>query len=432
MPSTRPVTDEQAIDKGDRTTLVDYYRHVRDETERLASPLSEEDQVVQSMTEASPAKWHRAHMTWFFETMILLPHDPEYSPYDEKYAYLFNSYYESLGERHARHERGLLTRPSASAISGYRAHVDEAMSRFIRTAPPEIWQVCHPLLQLGINHEQQHQELLLMDILHAFSRNRLHPAYQKVRPAPSTTAPPLKWKTYPKGTYEMGHGGKGFAFDNEKPCHPIMTPSFSLASRPVTNWEWKEFMDDEGYERPELWLSDGWSTIQKEDWRHPLYWEKGEDLWRTMSLSGRQPLDPNAPVCHVSYYEADAYARWKGKRLPTEFEWEIAAKEVPTTGNFLNDGFLRPLPGRGYEGDHPQNLFGDVWEWTQSSYSPYPGFKPETGSVGEYNGKFMLNQMVLRGGSCVTPQEHIRKTYRNFFYPHMRWQFAGVRLAEDA
>ncbi len=429
--STWPLTKAQATNDYDRDTLDNYYSFVRNETERLSGPLSDEDQVVQSMPDASPTKWHRAHVTWFFETMILLPNDSSYSPFNEKYAYLYNSYYESLGARQPRAERGLLTRPSTSDISDYREYVDVAMSKFIRNANDEIWQDCRHLTELGINHEQQHQELILMDILHAFSHNDLYPAYQKHSPIESKSLSPLTWKNYEEGTYEIGHVGEGFSFDNEGPHHKIMIPSFFLASRPVINSEWKKVIEKGGYERPELWLSDGWSTVKDRHWTSPLYWKKIEDKWMMMSLSGLHPLDMDSPVCNISYYEADAYARWANKRLPTEFEWEIAAKNASISGNFLCSGLLRPVPGEEDETELPQKLFGDVWEWTQSSYSAYPGFRPEAGAVGEYNGKFMLNQMVLRGGACITPMEHMRVTYRNFFYPHMRWQFAGMRLADD-
>ena len=431
MSSTWPLTKAQATNECDRDTLDSYYSYVRNETERLSSPLSAEDQVIQSMPDASPTKWHRAHVTWFFETMILSPNDSSYSRFNEKYAYLYNSYYESLGDRQPRAERGLLTRPSISDISDYREYVDVAMSKFIRNSNEEVWQASQPLIELGINHEQQHQELILMDILHAFSRNELYPAYQKYIPTASKNALPVTWENYEAGAYEIGHTGKDFSFDNEGPQHQIMIPSFSLASRPVINSEWKQFIDEGGYERPELWLSDGWSTIKDKHWSCPLYWKKIENNWMTISLSGLHPLDMNSPVCNISYYEADAYARWANKRLPTEFEWEIAAKNSSISGNFLCSGFLRPVPGEEGQIKPLQKLFGDVWEWTQSSYSAYPGFKPDAGAVGEYNGKFMLNQMVLRGGACISPIEHMRGTYRNFFYPHMRWQFAGVRLADD-
>ncbi len=383
------------------------------------------------MTDASPTKWHRAHVTWFFETLILIPYAAGYQPFDEQFVYLFNSYYDSVGDRHPRPERGLLTRPPAAEIADYRRHVDDAMATFIAAADGKTWEIAGPLVVLGLHHEQQHQELLLMDILHAFSRNAVNPAYQAYRASPARKAPPLDWIDYAGGVAEIGHAGPEFAFDNEGPRHKVFTAPFRLASRLVTNAEWKAFMADGGYRRPELWLSDGWATVQQEGWDAPLYWQQVDGTWCAMSLSGLQQLNDQAPVCHVSLYEADAYARWAGKRLPTEAEWEIAAQPMPVEGNFVNSGLLRPAPAPGGVKDSPSQMFGDVWEWTQSAYGPYPGFKPVAGAVGEYNGKFMSNQMVLRGGACVTPEGHIRATYRNFFYPHMRWQFAGVRLADD-
>ncbi len=414
--------------------MLAHYLWVRSETERLAAPLSEEDQVVQSMTDASPAKWHRAHVTWFFETLILIPLARGYEPFDEQFVYLFNSYYDSVGDRHPRPERGMLTRPAAAEIADYRRHVDDAMAAFIAAADSGTWDVAGPLAVLGLNHEQQHQELLLMDILHAFSRNPVNPAYQAYRASPARKAPALSWFEYAGGVVEIGHAGAGFAFDNEGPRHKVFAAPFRLASRLVTNAEWKAFMADGGYGRPELWLSDGWAAVQQEGWSAPLYWRQTgdrDDSWMAMSLSGLQQINDQASVCHVSLYEADAYARWADKRLPTEAEWEIAAQPLPVEGNYQGNGLLRSAPAPGAGGDTPEQMFGDVWEWTQSPYGPYPGFKPVAGAVGEYNGKFMSNQMVLRGGACITPDGHTRPTYRNFFYPHMRWLFSGVRLADD-
>lgn len=431
MASTEPASSVIAARPEDRDALLSRFQWVRSETERLAAPLSEEDQVVQSMPDASPTKWHRAHVTWFFETLILVPFVKEYTPFNDQFIYLFNSYYESVGARHPRPERGLLTRPSAAEIADYRHHVDAAMAAFIAGADGESWKLAGPLVVLGLNHEQQHQELLLMDILHAFSRNIVHPAYQSYRSAPARKAPELTWFEYEGGVHEIGHEGGAFAFDNEGPRHSVFAAPFRLASRLVTNAEWKEFMSDGGYRRPELWLSDGWATVQQEGWDAPLYWQQADDTWMAMSLSGLQQLNDQAPVCHVSSYEADAYARWAGKRLPSEAEWEIAASPLSIEGNFQDQGLLRPAPAPGNDADAPEQLFGDVWEWTQSPYGPYPGFKPVAGAVGEYNGKFMSSQVVLRGGACVTPEGHTRATYRNFFYPFMRWQFSGLRLADD-
>jgi len=404
---------------------------VRGETERLAAPLSDEDQVIQSMPDASPTKWHRAHVTWFFETLVLLPHKAGYQPFHEQFVYLFNSYYESVGERHPRPERGMLSRPPAAEIAAYRAHVDDAMAAFTAEADDEAWHNAGPLVVLGLHHEQQHQELILMDILHAFSRNAVFPAYQSYRAAPARKAPALKWFDHDGGVCEIGHAGVEFAFDNEGPRHKVFVEPFRLASRPITNGEWKDFIDDGGYRQPMLWLSDGWAMAQQQGWQAPLYWRQVDGDWMAMSLSGLQQLNDQAPVCHISYYEADAFARWAGKRLPTEAEWEVMAAPLPVAGNFVGQGLLRPAPAPGSDIDAPEQMFGDVWEWTQSPYGPYPGFKPVTGAVGEYNGKFMANQMVLRGGACVTPDGHARATYRNFFYPHMRWQFGGARLADD-
>ncbi|MHB1205672.1 MAG: ergothioneine biosynthesis protein EgtB [Rhodospirillaceae bacterium] len=414
----------------DREAMLARYLAVRRETERLAAPLSPEDQQIQSMPDASPAKWHRAHTTWFFETLVLSG-----APFDPAYAYLFNSYYEALGARHPRPERGLLTRPTCADIARYRANVDERMAAFITRADAEPLAKAAGMIALGCHHEQQHQELLLMDIKHAFSRNPLYPAYAKA-PQPSHNAPaPLHMIGFAGGDHAIGHEGLfekggGFAFDNESPRHEVKLTPYALGSRLVTNGEWKAFIADQGYRRPELWLADGWATVQREQWTAPLYWTTEEKTaGKRFSLHGLAALDDAAPVCHVSYYEADAYARWAGKRLPLEAEWEAAARHMSPAGNFLESGLLDPEPAKGAA--RLAQIFGDVWEWTASAYAPYPGFKAFKGAAGEYNGKFMINQMVLRGGACVTPTSHIRATYRNFFYPHMRWQFSGVRLAED-
>lgn len=415
----------------DRDQVLDHFNWVRGETERLAAPLSAEDQVVQSMPDASPTKWHRAHVTWFFETMILRNFTPDYTPLDAHYLFLFNSYYDAVGARHPRPERGLLTRPTAEQVTAYRAHVDEAMRALITDADDATWERVAPLIALGLHHEQQHQELILMDILHAFSFNSVAPAYQTYRAAPARKTPELRWFEHDGGLVEIGHDGAEFAFDNEGPRHSVHLAPFRLASRLVTNGEWKAFMADNGYGRPELWLSDGWAAVGENGWNAPLYWQMVDDEWCAMSLSGLQQVNDQAPVCHVSLYEADAYARWAGKRLPREGEWEVFAREQPVTGNFVGSGLLRTAPATGETPDRPEQMFGDVWEWTQSPYVPYPGFRPVSGAVGEYNGKFMANQFVLRGGACVTPEGHTRATYRNFFYPAMRWVFAGVRLADD-
>jgi ergothioneine biosynthesis protein EgtB len=391
------------------------YLSVRATTERLAAPLSPEDQTVQSMPDVSPTKWHRAHGTWFFETFVLLPNMPNYRPYDDAYAYIFNSYYEALGDRHPRHERGLISRPGIAEIARYREFVDSAMDDLFRG---ELEPGLADLVTLGLNHEQQHQELLLMDIKNVLSRNPLHPAYMAPDDVAEAVAPPRGgWIEHEGGVAEIGHNGKGFGFDNEFPRHKVYLPPFALADRPVTCGEWISFMEDGGYSRPEFWLSDGWSVVMTQHWQAPLYWfrdaESGE--WHEFTLSGSHPVDPNAPVCHVSYYEADAYAHWTGKRLPTEAEWETVAAAAGTGDNFLGIDTPHPRPALSTNA-----LFGDVWEWTSSSYTPYPGFRAAPGAVGEYNGKFMVSQYVLRGGCCATPRGHSRATYRNFFPPGAR------------
>jgi ergothioneine biosynthesis protein EgtB len=394
----------------------------------LAAPLSDEDQVVQVMDDASPTKWHLAHTTWFFEAFLLKRFLPGYSVFDERFEYCFNSYYESVGARQPRPKRGLLTRPSAEEVRAYRTFVDAALGRlFDHGLTPES----AALIELGINHEQQHQELLLTDILALFAAEPLKPAYRQAGPGVSAgDAAPLAWISFDGGIYAVGHEGKGFAYDNEGPRHQQFIRPFTLATRCVTNGEWIEFIEDGGYRTPTLWLADGWNTVKAQDWRGPLYFEEAEGGYVQMGLVGFRPVDPAAPVTHVSYYEADAFARWAGFRLPTEFEWEVAARTVPLDGRTLGAGHLRPMPAEAGEG--LRQMIGDVWEWTASAYLPYPGFKAAPGAVGEYNGKFMCNQFVLRGASCVTPEGHVRRTYRNFFYPHQRWQFTGVRLAADA
>jgi dimethylhistidine N-methyltransferase len=403
------------------------YRAVREETERLAAPLSSEDQCVQSMPDASPAKWHRAHTTWFFERFVLLAHLPHYQPYNAKYDYLFNSYYETVGERHARDRRGLLTRPSAEEVGDYRRYVDRAMHDLLDREEPG--DALRTIVELGLQHERQHQELLLTDILHVLAQNPLLPAYAPYRTSYPSAPSPAELVAFEGGVVEIGHEGRSFSFDNETPRHEVLLQPFRLLNRLVTNEEWLAFMSDGGYRTPTLWLADGWKCAQTEGWQAPLYWREQDGAWFTSTLHGLKPVDRAAPVCHVSYYEADAFARWGGKRLPSEAEWENAATQIaPVHGNFRDDGYLRPLPaGRRQD----LQLFGDVWEWTRSSYSPYPGYTVPDGAVGEYNGKFMVNQMVLRGGSCVTSRDHVRASYRNFFYPHQRWQFSGLRLAED-
>jgi ergothioneine biosynthesis protein EgtB len=393
----------------------------------LAAPLSPEDMTVQAMEDASPTKWHLAHVTWFFETFILVKHLPGYRLFDDTFNFCFNSYYESQGARQPRTSRGLLTRPSIAQVMAYRAHVDDGLrSLFARGIDAEIAR----LIETGINHEQQHQELLLTDILSLLAANPLRPAYRARRPHAVAPEPgPPGWVDFPGGIRSVGHDGEGFAWDNEAPRHDALIHPFRLADRLVTNGEWLEFMADRGYATAEHWLADGWATVNREGWQAPLYWEQRDGDWLAMSLDGRNPVDRAAPVCHVSYYEADAFARWAGKRLPTEFEWEIAAQGLAPAGDGVA-GALHPPPA-GPATDRLRQMFGHVWQWTQSAYLPYPGYRPPAGALGEYNGKFMVSQQVLRGGSCATPAGHTRTTYRNFFYPHQRWQFMGLRLAAE-
>ena len=412
------------LERGD--ALAVRFRRVRAVSERLAEPLSPEDQTIQSMPDVSPTKWHLAHTSWFFETFLLRRFVPGYAVFDPHYTYLFNSYYEAAGPRHPRPQRGLLSRPSSADVLRYRAHVTSHMEELLESARPDI----AALVELGIAHEEQHQELILMDIKHALSINPLKPAYQRSEAVRPAEVVPMRWSEHEGGLREIGHCGEGFAFDNEGPRHKVWLEPYRLACRLVTCGEYRAFIEDDGYHRPELWLSDGWATVSSRGWEGPLYWERDEGGWRIFTLGGLRALDPSEPVCHVSYYEADAYARWAGKRLPTEIEWEAAAEGVPLAGNFADSGRLHPAGAPAREG--LSQMFGDVWEWTSSAYAAYPGFRAAAGAIGEYNGKFMANQMVLRGGCAVTPPGHVRRTYRNFFYPDARWAFGGIRLAEDA
>ena len=403
-------------------SLADQYRAVRAATNKICEPLVTEDYIIQSFPDVSPTKWHIAHTTWFFETFVLSAL-PDYQPFHPSYSYLFNSYYNAVGERWARPQRGLLSRPTVQDVFAYRAYVDEQMERLL--ARIDTLPLDPAVLVLGLHHEQQHQELMLTDIKHVLSINPLRPVYREARPVLRNAAP-LRWQSYPGGVAEIGYDGAAFAFDNEFPRHRVYAEPFLLASRLVTNAEWLAFMADGGYRQPLLWLSDGWSTVQGRGWDAPLYWEQRDGEWWHFTLGGMRPVAPDEPVCHVSYYEADAYARWAGARLPSEAEWEIAAADTPIAGNFVEDEHYHPVPAGG-----ATQLFGDVWEWTASPYSSYPGYRPAAGALGEYNAKFMCNQLVLRGGSCATPLNHIRPTYRNFFPPDARWQFMGLRLAKD-
>ena len=400
-------------------TLASEYARVRSFTGSLCEGLAAEDYVVQSMPDVSPTKWHLAHTSWFFEAFLLTPHLPRYKPLNPVYHYLFNSYYVQAGERHCRAQRGYLSRPTVREVMAYRAHVDRAMGDLLSH---ELTEDVRQLVSLGLHHEQQHQELMLTDIKHVFSVNPLRPVYRERQVAPSTSSTALQWLRFDEGVRYIGYAGPGFSFDNETPRHRVFIEPFEMASRLVTNGEYLEFMDAGGYRRPELWLSAGWDAVKQHQWSEPFYWEK-RGKWYVFTLHGMEEVEPNEPVCHISYFEADAFARWKGVRLPTEFEWELAAQGTAIEGNFVESGELHP---RG-----TSSLYGDVWQWTRSQYEPYPGFQPAAGAVGEYNGKFMCNQFVLRGGSCATSVTHIRPTYRNFFAPDATWQFMGIRLARD-
>jgi len=407
------------------------YLSIRDVTRALASPLSAEDCAIQSMPDASPVKWHLAHTTWFFETFVLSPHCPGYRPFEPAYRVLFNSYYDAVGDRYPRPERGMLSRPGLEEILAYRRCVDDAILALF--AGGQLAAEVDALIELGLHHEQQHQELILTDVKHLLSRNPLNPSYQKQWPLTPIRAPEPRWIVFAGGPYEIGNSGHEFCFDNETPRHRVWLNAFQIASHPVTHGDFMDFIDDGGYRRPELWLSAGWSALTARGWEAPQYWRRRDGRWHVFTLHGEVPVDPNTPICHVSFFEAEAFARWANARLPGEAEWEIAARDAPRIGNFLESGALHPLALREApaEGMLAQ-AFGDVWEWTRSDYGPYPGFRPAPGAVGEYNGKFMSGQYVLRGGSCVTPAEHIRATYRNFFPPEARWQFSGLRLAREA
>lgn len=407
------------------------YFSIREATRALAAPLSAEDCAIQSMPDASPVKWHLAHTTWFFETFVLAPHRAGYRSFGSAYRVLFNSYYNSVGDKHPRPERGMLSRPGLDEVLVYRHHVDQAM--FALLAEGRLSTEVTALIELGLHHEQQHQELILTDVKHLLSRNPMKPAYQKQWPLTPVRARAPRWIGFDGGLCEIGHSGTDFCFDNETPRHRVWLDAFEIASHPVTHGDLIDFIDDGGYRRPELWLSAGWDAVTARGWDAPQYWERRDGQWHAFTLHGEVPVDSNAPICHLSFFEADAYARWAHARLPTEAEWEVAARDAPRAGNFLESGALHPLALREdpVEGMLAQ-AFGDVWEWTRSDYGPYPGFRAAAGAIGEYNGKFMCGQYVLRGGSCATPSTHIRATYRNFFPPDARWQFSGLRLARDA
>jgi ergothioneine biosynthesis protein EgtB len=404
--NSAPAAAKRSLDEA-RQHWLGAFRRVRAETEARAGPLSAEDQIVQSMADASPTKWHRAHVTWFFETFLLEPHARHYEIFDERFSFLFNSYYVAAGPRHARPQRGLITRPNADDVTGYRAHVDAAVERLIETVPGTETARVFEILEIGLHHEQQHQELLITDILHAFAQNPTDPAYDPRWQPPPAAQGPRGFVDVPSGIHAIGHDGDGYRFDNETPRHDEMIADARIGRHLVSNGEWLEFIAADGYVTPSLWLSDGWAAVQSDGWQAPGYWRQHHDGWASMTLGGLKPIDPAAPVMHVSYYEADAFARFAGKHLPSEAEWEVAAR-----ANVMADAF------------------GLAWQWTRSAYLPYPGYRAAEGALGEYNGKFMVNQMVLRGSSLATPQGHERASYRNFFYPPSRWQFTGLRLTE--
>jgi ergothioneine biosynthesis protein EgtB len=425
--------------------LLDRFHQIRNFTNALCTGLEPEDYVVQSMPDVSPTKWHLAHTTWFFETFILKKFLPGYRPEVPDYAYLFNSYYNAAGDMHRRDLRGLISRPTVREAQRYRASIDSHIDDLLSGADERLLDEIEPIVVLGIHHEQQHQELLISDIKHVFAQNPLCPVFRDVALASSQSIgkmpiPRLQFINFAETVTSIGHDGHGFAYDNEGPRHQALVPAFTLASRPVTNGEYIKFIEDNGYRRPEFWLSLGWMTVNEQRWQAPLYWTKRDGVWWNFTLSGFRAVEESEPVTHVSYFEADAYANWAGARLPTEFEWERAAFDCPIEGNFVETGLFHParmvaesaVSANKHAGDQQlHQMFGDVWEWTRSAYSPYPGYRAVAGALGEYNGKFMCNQYLLRGGSCATSQSHIRVTYRNFFQPEKRWQFTGIRLARD-
>lgn len=451
-----PALKEHELNK-QRDILQQYFHTVRTQSVQYCSPLEIEDYVIQTMADASPPKWHLAHTSWFFETFVLQVYADDYRPFHPRYDALFNSYYVTHGDPFPRPRRGLLSRPTVKEVMRYRIHVDTQMARLLQRVDERHWGDMIRLTLLGINHEQQHQELLLTDIKYNFYQNPMRPAYRDYRAVPARPPQPLQWREFAGGVYDIGHNGADFAYDNEGPPHKVYINPYRLASRLVSNAEYAAFIDDGGYRQPELWYSEAWAMLNAERWQAPLYWEWQDGEWRHFTLEGMRALEPDAPVYHVSQFEADAYARWAGKRLPSEFEWEVAAGRQKITGNLRRDNVLRPLSasatagiaagaaagatadssggqGQAQSGQAPslQQLYGDVWEWTASPYAAYPGYKPAGGSIGEYNGKFMSSQIVLRGGSFATPADHIRPSYRNFFYPKDRWQFSGIRLADEA
>ena len=415
-----------------RDDLRERYRSVRRQSLALCATLVPEDCVIQTMPEASPTKWHLAHTSWFFETFLLQPHLPGYRCLDPQYGFLFNSYYNAVGKMHSRPQRGLISRPTLKDTFVYREHVDEMVEELLESCDEYKLDLLAPLIIMGLNHEQQHQELMLTDIKHVFWMNPLRPVFREQKIPGSDENLDFGWRDYSEGIHSIGYEGAEFHFDNEGPRHRVLLQPFSIASRLVTNREYLAFMNEGGYQRPELWLSLGWNIIRERGWDAPLYWENREHGWWMMTLAGMREVVSNEPVCHLSYFEADAYARWAGARLPTEEEWEVAAEQAAVDGNFVEAGYLHPAPASTEASNRGLcQMFGDAWQWTRSAYSPYPGYEAAAGALGEYNGKFMCNQYVLRGASCATPRSHARTTYRNFFPPDARWQFAGLRLARD-
>ncbi|MBH0170001.1 ergothioneine biosynthesis protein EgtB [Fictibacillus sp. 18YEL24] len=424
-----------AIDQVAVERLIGQFERIRSLSEKLASRLQNEDTIIQAMPDVSPPKWHLAHTTWFFERFILKEKNPSYVPFNPKFDYLFNSYYETIGSYHPRHSRGVLSRPSMDEVYAYRDHINREILSLLKNYGDQLPKEVEDLIEIGLQHEQQHQELLLTDVKYNFSCNPLLPSYTESSSSPDHTNSEQKSQVteikIEGGLVEIGFTGAGFSFDNERPRHKVWLNAYEISSHPVTNGEYLSFIEAGGYEQPEHWLSDGWATVKKEKWKHPLYWRKSEDGWYTFTLTGEKKLNLDEPVCHVSFYEADAFARWSGKRLPTEAEWEHAMSSLPIEGNFVEEESFHPMVGESYSKSPIKKAFGDVWEWTCSPYTSYPQSKPLEGALGEYNAKFMCNQIVLRGGSCATSKWHIRPTYRNFFQADKRWQFSGIRLAGD-
>jgi len=427
-----PAPSSEQREDNRAATLRAQFRQVRGFSEILCTTLEAEDYVVQSMPDVSPTKWHLAHTSWFFETFILKMWMPGYQPEVPEYAYLFNSYYNAAGDMHRRDLRGLISRPTVAEAYRFRHSIDAHIQELLEISDEELLEQIEPVFTIGLHHEQQHQELLLTDIKHVFAQNPLHPVFrERAETLERPAIAPCGFVDFEEAIVEIGHAGRGFSYDNEGPRHRALVPAFSLATRPVTNGEYLEFIDAGGYARPEYWLSLGWTTVNEQHWEAPLYWIKRDGAWWNFTLAGMRPVDEAEPVTHVSHFEADAFATWRGARLPTEFEWERAAVGLPMEGNFVDRERFHPAPAVSSPNEKVEQMFGDVWEWTRSAYLPYPGYRAAPGALGEYNGKFMSNQMVLRGGSCATSRNHIRPTYRNFFQPEKRWQFTGIRLARD-